>query len=375
MRTTLLISSVAALALGSCQTPAPRHMEIRELPFGTTADGTAVTLYELTSPLGPIARITNYGATLVEMWIPDRTGELADVVLGFDDVSGYESDRNQYFGCTTGRVANRIRAGRFELDGEVYRLAINNGPNHLHGGGPHALSRVVWNAQPLRTEDGPAVRFRYASPDGEEGYPGRLSVEVTYTLTTKGDLRIDYEATTDKATPVNLTNHTYWNLAGQGSQTILEHDLQLLASHYTPVDDTLIPLGTIEPVTGPLDFTAPKPIGRDIGPLLDTATLGYDHNFVLDAPRGLLAKAAVLSDPSTGRSLEIWTTEPGIQLYSGNFLNGQIGKDGRVYRQRSACCLETQHFPNAINEPAFPSVVLRPGEVYRTTTVHRFVPR
>lgn len=347
-------------------------MHIHQTPFGTTADGTPVRLFELTSRAGHIARLTDYGATLVEMWVPDRTGALADVVLGFDDVAGYESDRNQYFGCTAGRVANRIARGVFRLDGETYRLAINNGPNHLHGGGDRALSRVVWDAEPVSTEDGPGVRFTYTSPDGEEGYPGELEIAVTYTLTHAGELRIDYEATTDAPTPVNLTNHAYWNLAGHGDPTVLDHELRIAASHYTPVDETLIPIGHVAPVTPALDFKHAKPIGRDIGPLIESPSLGYDHNFVLDSPGGALAFAAELHDPQSGRVLEVWTTEPGLQFYSGNFLFGQRGKDGEHYPLRSACCLEAQHFPDSPNQGSFPSIILRPGEEYRQTTVHRF---
>jgi aldose 1-epimerase len=367
-----IVATAGALALTACQTPVSDHMAVRELPFGTTRDGTPVHLYELRSRTGPIARISDYGATLVELWLPGRDAELADVVLGFEDVSGYESDANQYFGCSTGRVANRIAKGRFELDGRTYQLAVNNGPNHLHGGGDRALSRVVWTAEVLDAAEGQAVRFRYVSPDGEEGYPGRLEVAVTYTLTDDAKLRIDYEATTDAATPVNLTNHAYWNLAGHGAATVLDHELRLNASRYTPVDETLIPTGEVAPVPAELDFRSGRRIGAQIHRLTETPTLGYDHNFALDTEPGALGFAAELHDPGSGRTVGIWTTEPGIQFYSGNFLFGQRGKQDRHYALRSACCLETQHFPDSVNQPAFPSTVLRPGETFRSTTVHRF---
>jgi aldose 1-epimerase len=361
-----------ALLLAACQSTHPSPMEIVTTPFGTTADGQSVRLFELRSASGPIARVTDYGATLVEMWIPDRKGDLADVILGFDDVRGYESDDNQYFGCSTGRVANRIAGGRFELGGRQYQLAVNNGPNHLHGGGARALSRVVWEAEARTTAEGPQVCFRYDSPDGEEGYPGNLSMSVTYTLAHDGALRIDYEATTDAPTPVNLTNHAYWNLAGQGAATVLDHELRLNASRYTPVDATLIPTGSLDPVPAALDFRTARTIRTYLDEVASTSTEGYDHNFVLDGDPDTLDFAAELHDPVSGRVLRIDTTEPGIQFYSGNFLFGQRGKDGATYPRRSACCLETQHFPDSVNQPAFPTTILRPGETLRTTTVHRF---
>lgn len=375
MKSRLVSVLAAALALQACNVPFLSTMDIRELSFGKATDGRTARLFELTSRSGLIARLTDYGATLVELYVPDRRGELADVVLGFDDVSGYESEANQYFGCTTGRVANRIKDGSFELDGKTYHLARNNQGNHLHGGGARALSKVFWDAEASSTPSGPAVRFRYTSPDGEEGYPGNLTIAVTYTLTHEGELRIDYEASTDAATPVNLTNHAYWNLAGHGASSVLDHELQLFATHYTPTDETLVPIGNVEPVTRELDFRSSKTIGRDIAALIGSPSLGYDHNFVLSNPSTRLGKAAVLSHAGTGRVMEVWTTEPAIQFYSGNFLFGQRAKDGRSYALRSACCLEAQHYPNSVNEPRFPQTVLRPGEVYRQTTVHRFLTR
>ena len=368
--TTAAVSLLIPLA--ACE-GAPR-MSLQKDAFGKTKDGTSVEIYTLTNRNGLVARVMTLGATLVEMHVPDRDGNLADVTQGFDDVAGYESPDNGYFGCTTGRVANRIAKGRFILDGKEYALAINNEPNHLHGGVERALSKVVWEAKPKKTSAGPAVELTYTSPDGEEGYPGALTVEVTYTLTNKDELRIDYVATTDKATPINLTNHAYWNLGGAGSGTVLDHELKIAAYNYTATDDTLIPTGEIAAVKGtPLDFTTPKPVGKDIGELLDTAWLGYDHNFVLkNGPSDKPEFAARLRDPDSGRVMEVWTTEPGIQLYSGNFLEGAKGKGGRTYEKRGALCLECQHFPDSVNHPEFPNTILRPGETYRQTTMHKF---
>jgi len=272
-----------------------------------------------------------------------------------------------------GRYANRIANARFTLDGRTYTLAANDGPHALHGG-RKGFDKVVWAAEPVPVPHGVAVRFSYTSPDGEEGYPGNLKARVTYTLTDDNELRMDYEATTDKPTVVNLTNHTYWNLAGGGA--IYDHELTLHADHFTPVDTTLIPTGEIAPVAGtPMDFTRPKPIGRDLKRLTNQPQ-GYDHNFVLRGGGGKLAPCATIYEPRTGRVLEIWTDQPGVQFYSGNFLDGTLtGKGGRVYRQHHGFCLETQHFPDSPNQPKFPSTVLRPGQVYRTTTVHKFSAR
>ncbi|MFQ5505276.1 MAG: aldose epimerase family protein [Planctomycetota bacterium] len=348
-------------------------MGTEKYSFGRTRAGTLVHAYDLVNRNGLRARVMTYGATLVEMHVPDRNGVLADVVLGFEDVSGYESERNQYFGCTTGRVANRIKNGRFTLDGEDFILALNNGPNHLHGGIERSLDKVVWTATPADGPDGPAVVFRYLSPDLEEGYPGNLEIQVTYTLTHDNELVIRYEASADEPTPVNLTNHAYWNLAGAGSGSVLDHELEIAATHYTPTDDTLIPTGAIAPVRGtPLDFTEATAIGKRLDLLVETPSLGYDHNFVLNERGTEPSFAARLRDPGSGRVLEILTTEPGIQLYSGNFLRGDRGKDGKTYGQRHALCLETQHFPDSVNHPSFPSVILKPGETYRQTTIHRF---
>ncbi len=352
------------------------HINAAEKPtstaFGKTSDGEAVELYTLTNEVGATAKVMTRGATLVQMHVPDRDGKTADVVFGFDDVTGYESEANQYFGCTAGRVANRIAKGKFTLDGTDYTLAINNDPNHLHGGVKRSLDKVIWKARPFSSERGHGVAFTYTSPDGEEGYPGTLNVKVTYFLAKdRNALDIRYEATTDKSTPINLTNHAYFNLAGHGSATIHDHVLRLNADGYTPVDDTLIPTGKIAQVEGtPLDFRKPTKIGKRIAELMDTAALGYDHNFVLNAAEEdePLRLAAVLFDKSSGRRMRILTTEPGIQFYSGNFLTGAKGKAGKTYAHQSGLCLETQHFPDSINQPKFPSVVLKPGDTFTSQT-------
>lgn len=341
--------------------------------FGKTADGTPVELYTLKNASGMVAKVMTLGATLTELHVPDKKGKLADVVLGFDTVAGYQSDDNQYFGCTTGRVANRIAKGKFTLDGKEYKLAVNNGPNHLHGGSKRSLDKVVWKAvQVEETNNDFSVSFTYTSPDGEEGYPGKLFLSVTYTLTSKNQLRISYTATTDKPTPVNLCNHSYFNLAGAGSPTIIDHELLIAADKYTPTDDTLIPTGKIGPVTGtPLDFNKSTKIGARIEDLTKTPYLGYDHNYIL-AKQDEKTPAAKLRDPSSGRVLTVYTDQPGIQVYSGNFLKGQKGKGGKVYNHRSALCLETQHFPDSVNQPEFPSTVLKPGQTYKHTCVYAF---
>jgi aldose 1-epimerase len=362
-------AAFAALSLMSCHS----MEQSNDGAFGTMASGEPARFFVLRNGRGLRAKLTDYGATLVEMWVPDRKGVLADVVLGWDSVAGYESKDNQYFGCTTGRVANRIAKWKFTLEGKTYQLARNNGPNHLHGGGPRALSRLRWNAERVASSKGDAVRFTYTSPDGEEGYPGNLAITVVYTLTEDDQLVIEYEATTDQATPVNLTNHAYWNLAGHGAATVLDHQLWIDADRYTPTDATLIPTGEFAAVAGTaLDFRASKVIRADLRQVAGTAAGGYDHNFVLNGEGDRLRVAARLHEATSGRTLHILTTEPGLQFYSGNFLNGQIGKEGRIYDHRAALCLETQHFPDSVNQPTFPSTILRPGQVYRSKTMHRF---
>ncbi len=360
----------AALTLGIAG-----NVQAKPADFGKTKDGKKVQIYTLENENGVTAKISTLGATLVELHVPDKNGKFADVILGFDDASGYQGDGNQYFGCTTGRVCNRIAKGKFEIDGKEYTLAINNEPNHLHGGVERSLDKVIWKAKEITSKDGgKGVSFTYTSPDGEEGYPGKVNFTVNYVLLKKNTLRIYYRAKTDKATPINLTNHAYFNLAGAGSETVLNHMLRINADKYTPGDNTLIPTGKIEPVKGTvLDFTKFKKIGARIKKLDDTAALGYDHNYVINRKKGQkIALAAILRDPDSGRKLTIRTTEPGIQFYTGNFLKDQKGKGGKTYAHRSALCLETQHYPNSVNQPNFPNTVLKPGDVYESTTVYAF---
>ena len=366
--TRLLLPALALLAACSSMSDLPPS-NITSRGFGTNADGRPATLWTLCN--GDVeVDVTDHGATLVAVRTPDRAGFLDDVILGFDDVTGYQSDSNQYFGCTTGRVCNRIANGAFTLDGYEYVLATNNAPNHLHGGAERSLDKVHWDASCSVDEDGaPSVRFTYLSRDGEEGYPGNLQVAVTYTLRGDNSLNIAYEATTDMRTPVNLTNHAYWNLAGAGAETVLDHVLQVDASSYTPTDSTLIPTGEVAPVLGTaLDFREPTSLGLLLDKVADTAAQGYDHNLVLDGDAGALRRVAELRHQKTGRSMVIETTEPSLQVYSGNFLNGQRGKGGKSYPRRSAICLETQHHPDAIHHSNFPNTVLEPGETFRSVT-------
>lgn len=337
--------------------------------FGTSLDGQLVDLYTLTNAGGLVAKVTNYGTIITELHVPDRNGKFADIVLGFDKLDPY-LQKHPFFGCVVGRVANRIAKGRFTLDGKTYTLAINNGPNHLHGG-IKGFDKMVWKAEP---QAGTAVNFTYTSLDGEEGYPGTLAIAVSMALTDANELRIDYSATTDKPTPVNLTNHSYFNLAG--GEDVLNHELMLAADFFTPSDANLIPTGEIKSVKGtPMDFTVPHPIGSRFSQLTNTP-VGYDHNFVLNGGGKGLALAARAYEPKSGRLMETLTTEPGVQLYTGNFLNGTLtGKHGVVYGQHAGFCLETQHFPDAVNQPAFPSVIFRPGQTYRQTTIYRFSTR
>ena len=347
------------------------QMSTQRESFGQTPDGRQVELYTLTNTNGLKARITNYGAILVSLEVPDKNGDLADITLGYDTLGEYIKE-TPYFGATVGRYANRIGKAKFVLNGVEYKLAANNGENHLHGG-IKGFDKVVWRPEDLRTENDKAavVKMSYVSEDGEEGYPGNLACSVTYRLTKDDELQISYEAETDKATVVNLTNHTYFNLAGQGAGDILGHELLINADEYTPVDEGLIPTGEIRPVKdSPLDFTAPMTIGSRIDEI-DIG--GYDHNYVLNHGGGSLDLCARVHEPTSGRAMEVYSTEPGIQLYSGNFLDGSItGKAGKVYRKHYAFCLETQHFPDSPNNPDFPSVVLNPGQKYATVTVYKF---
>jgi aldose 1-epimerase len=326
----------------------------------------------LVAPSGISGVLSSWGAGLVALNVPDRAGQFADVVLGFDTASEYSAHSNLYFGCTVGRVANRIRRASFVLGDTTYKLAANDGANSLHGGSTRSFDKVEWSAETKRSRLGSSVLFRYISPHLEEGYPGRVDTTVTYTLSDEDELRIDYEARSDRPTPVSLTNHTYWNLSGDGAGTILDHELQLQAGRYTVTDGELLPTGEIKPVDGtPLDFRKPCIIGSRIAELDATAARGYDLNYVLSGSRSEPAFAARLRDPSSGRVVEVWTTQPCMQVYSGNFMTPTTGKLGVHYARRSGFCLEPQGYPDAVNNPSFDSIVLEPGEVYRATIIFR----
>ena len=345
-------------------------------PFGKTADGTPVDLYTMTNRNGIEVGVITYGARVTKIKTPDRKGNFDDVVLGFDTLEGYLSE-NPYFGAVVGRYGNRIAKGRFKLDGKEYKLAVNNGPNSLHGG-LKGFDKVVWTANDVSTPAAPAVELTYLSKDGEEGYPGNLTVKVKYTLNDENEVQLDYSATTDKTTVTNITNHTYFNLAGAGNGDILNHQLKLNASRFTPVDAGLIPTGELKGAFGtPFNFSVPTAIGSRIDQKEDQQLkfgLGYDHNWVLDAPKpGDLILAAEVMDASSGRFLRLSTNQPGVQFYTGNFLDGTIkGKGGKVYGKRSALCLETQHFPDSPNHQNFPTTTLKPGDTMTSRTIWRF---
>jgi aldose 1-epimerase len=347
---------------------------VTKAAFGTTRDGKSVDLYTLTNAHGIEVRAMTHGGIIISLRVPDKGGQFDDVVLGYDSLDGYLT-ASPYFGAIIGRYGNRIAKGKFTLDGKEYALATNDGPNHLHGG-VKGFDKVVWQAESFEGKDGVGVVFTYTSPDGEEGYPGNLVAKVTYTLTDQNELIFDYQATTDKATPLNLTQHTYFNLAGDGKRDILGHELTLSSDHFTPIDKTLIPTGEIRSVQGtPFDFTKPTAVGARINEPDEQLMFGrgYDHNFVLIRKGEGLSLAARVYDPTTGRVMEAYTTEPGVQFYSGNFLDGTItGKQGHVYKQRYGFCLETQHFPDSPNKPSFPSTILRPGQTYHSRTVYKF---
>jgi len=344
-----------------------------------TVDGQPVERYTLENRSGSVCKITNLGATVTELWLPDRDGALADVVLGFDDVDGYLT-RSPYFGCIAGRCANRIEGGRFELDGEEYQLATNNGPHHLHGG-DKGFDKAVWKLEGLDTfEDQASVTLSYRSVDGEEGYPGNLDVEVKYTLTDQNELVVEMTASTDEVTVVNLAHHSYWNLAGHDAGTILDHELTLACARYTPTDSTLIPTGELAPVDGtPFDFRQSKRIGADIDALQAQEDAGhgggYDLNYAVDGEPPGIRLVATVHDPSSGRAMELRSDQPGLQLYSGNFLDGVAGKAGASYQQYAGLCLETQCYPDAVHHPSFPSVRLEPGATYRHVMIHSFTAR
>ncbi|MBF9223682.1 aldose epimerase family protein [Hymenobacter ruricola] len=363
-------STPASASADSAQTTTPAMPT--SASFGKTADGTEVQLFTLSNANGVKATITDFGGTLTSLLVPDKDGQLGDVILGFDNVSGYQSPEflkaGPYFGALIGRYGNRLKGGKFTLDGKAYTLAKNNGPNTLHGG-LKGFDKAVWQAKPGASADGQSLTLTYRSKDGEEGYPGNLNVTVVYTLTNDNALRIDYTATTDKATVLNLTNHAYFNLNHGAGQDVLGHEVTIPADRYTVVDATLIPTGELKPVKGtPFDFTAPHAIGERIAQVPG----GYDHNWVLNGGAGE-HPAATVYEPTTGRTLDVTTDQPGVQFYTGNFLDGTLkGKGGTVYGKHAGFCLETQHFPDSPNQPGFPSTELKPGETFHSVSTYKF---
>jgi len=379
LRTTLhaaiILGLLAAFSCGPAgQKKTQEGTKVRKEPFGKTADGTAVDLYTLQNKNGAEVKLPPFGGIVESLKVPDRAGKFDDVVLGFDSLDGYLGT-HPYFGALVGRYGNRIAKGRFTLNGVEYKLACNDGANTLHGG-IKGFDKAVWAAREITVGGSPALELTYVSKDGEEGYPGNLTTTVTYSLSDKNELRIEYRATTDKDTVLNLTNHTYFNLAGQGQGDILSHVMMIRAGRFTPVDAGLIPTGELRGVEGtPLDFRTPTAIGARIEAKDEQMVRGkgYDHNFVLDGPAGSLSLAAKVTEPKSGRVMEVLTTQPGVQFYTGNFLDGTLrGKGGKAYAHRFGFCLETQHFPDSPNQSAFPSAVLKPGSEYRETTVYRF---
>jgi len=364
-----VVPQFRATAQGGPQVDAKMQSHVAKQAFGQTQEGTAIEAYTVTNSQGASAKFITYGATLAELHVKDRNGKPGDVVLGFDDLQGYLGN-HPFFGATVGRYANRIAKGTFTLDGKTYHLPINNAPNSLHGG-DQGFNRRVWKAEPVNQADGSGVRFAYLSKDGEQGYPGNLTATVTYILTNKNELKIEYSAQTDQDTVVNLTNHSYFNLSGSDTGDILKYVLYLNADKFTPVDSTLIPTGEIANVAGtPLDFRKPTAIGARIADLKEIG--GYDHNFVVNGQMGTLRIAARVSDPDSGREMEVWTTDPGVQFYSSIHLNGIQGKGGVAYQKYGAICLETQHFPDSPNHPNFPSTELKPGQKFHSETIYKF---
>jgi len=365
-RIVLLVLLAASSAIPSIATAQP----IQEKDFGATLDGWPVHQFILTNNKGASARLIDYGAIVTNLFVPGRDGKMEDVVLGFDSVKR-DQEVGPYVGCIAGRYANRIANGMFTIDGQTYAVTLNQGMNCLHGGFK-GLAKRVWIGDAGMTPDGPTVRFTILDRDGEEGFPGNLKVTVLYTLTNDNWLKVQYYATTDKPTPINLTHHSYFNLSGKGTGDVLGYVAQINAGHYLPVDSTLIPTGDIASVDGtPFDFTKPKVIGKAIQSL-PAPLPGYDHTMVLDNSKADLVKAADVYDPESDRLLECWTTEPAVHFFTGNNLAGIVGKDGNVYKAHSAFCLETQHFPDSPNHPSFPNTILRPGQVYRQVTEFRF---
>jgi aldose 1-epimerase len=370
----MLLLAAAVLCLYGCNNVQilsleKTKMNITKKSFGKTPDGEKVDLYTLTNAAGSKAQITNYGGIVTSLQVADRQGELADIVLGYDNLDDYIK-ASPYFGSIIGRYGNRIGKGQFTIDANKYTLATNNGPNHLHGG-IKGFDKVVWKAEPIKSTDEVALKLTYLSPDGEEGYPGNLNCTVIYMLTNKNELKISYEAETDKPTIINLTNHSYFNLAGHDSGNVLGHEIMINADHFTPVDEGLIPTGEIRAVKdSPMDFTKLMPIGSRIAKVKG----GYDHNYVLNrlGEERSLSWAVTVYEPVTGRKMEIFTTEPGVQFYTGNFLDGSNKGKGATYNKHAGFCLETQHFPDSPNKAHFPSVILRPGEQYMHLTIHKF---
>lgn len=383
-----LLTVAAAVSLSACQSGAKTDNnttdsmstkqdslsqgQISDAAFDKNIDGKQVKLYHLKGKGNIQVAITNYGAKIVSLLAPDKQGQLADVELGYDNIDQYVNTKERYYGGIVGRYGNRIAKGKFKVDGKEYTLAVNNGVNHLHGG-KKGFNDVVWDAEQPNDH---TLKLHYLSKDGEEGYPGNLDITLTYELTDSNEVKIDYSATTDKATVVNLTNHSFFNLHGAGNGDINDHIMYINADKFTPVDSTLIPKGKLEAVKGtPMDFTTPTKIGERVDADFEQLKFGkgYDHNYVLNKKGKELSLAATVEEPQSGRFLEVWTTEPGVQFYGGNFLDGtDKGKEGKTYGHRGAFCLETQHFPDSPNQPSFPSVVLKPGETYTSTCVYKF---
>ena len=369
----ILMVTLGCQMFSTVMTQAVSQLQIRKQPFGATPEKNTVDLYTLTNANGVEVGIITYGGIVVSMKVPDRHGKAGEVTLGYDSLDGYLKNNSPYFGALIGRYANRIDKGKFSMAGREYRLATNNGESHLHGGN-RGFDKVVWKAEEIRGENRVGLKLAYVSADGEEGYPGTLTVTVVYSLTNNNELKMDYRATTSKETILNLTNHAYFNLAGGGD--ILKHEVMINASRFTPVNAAVIPTGELRSVKGtPMDFTKPMAIGARINQKDEQLILGkgYDHNWVLDRKDSNLSLAARVREPASGRVLEVLTTEPGVQFYTGNFLDGTIkGKAGKVYQQRAGFCLETQHFPDSPNKPNFPSTILKPGQKYATTTIYKF---
>ena len=374
----LLVSSCAPNSDQKSKSEQKQTLEIEKSDFGKLKNGSAIDLYTLKNANGMTLKITNYGGAIVSWTAPDKNGKYEDIVLGCDSVSGYENGV-PYFGALVGRYGNRIAQGKFTLDGKKYNLAVNNGANHLHGG-LKGFDKVIWNVQTINGEE-PALKLTYLSKDMEEGYPGNLSVEVVYTLQKDNSLKIDYKATTDKTTVLNLTNHAYFNLTGNPNNAILDHNLVLNAYFFLPINKGLIPLGEPENVShSNFDFLTAHRIGDRINDSVGDVQIklggGYDHAWILTDTSKNIRQAAILSEPNSGRVMEVFTTEPAIQFYTGNFLDGTIkGKGGIIYKRRTGICLETEHFPDSPNQPKFPTTVLKPNEVYKTTTVYKFSTR